>query len=197
MLFSTKYSRRSVLAMAAAAGFVAASPAMALSAAQAEELVGRLVGDINKVINSGKSEGAMIRDFERIFGKYADVDAIARFALGADARSASAGQLRAYSKAFASYMAKKYGRRFREFQGGQIEVQSASKSKSFTEVKSLAILKGQRPFDVTFRVADNGRFRDMLIEGNSLARLERTEIGALLDRRKGNLDQLIRDLPTL
>jgi phospholipid transport system substrate-binding protein len=37
----------------------------------------------------------------------------------------------------------------------------------------------------------------MLIEGISLARTEKTEIGALLDRRNGNLDQLTRDLSSL
>lgn len=196
MPFSTELNRRHFLS-AAAAATVFAHPAFAMNAAQAETLVGRLVGDINKVINSGKSESAMIRDFERIFAKYADVDAISRFALGADARGASKAQLSAYSKAFGTYMAKKYGRRFREFIGGEIKVQSSSKTKSFAEVKSLAFLRGQQPFEVTFRIADNGRFRDLLIEGNSLARLERTEIGALLDRRKGNLDQLTKDLKTL
>ena len=65
---------------------------------------------------------AMFGEFEKIFDKYADVDIIARATLGADARRASAAQLRAFSDAFGSYLARKYGRRFREFIGSGKEL---------------------------------------------------------------------------
>ena len=92
-------------------------------------------------------------------------------------------------------MARKYGRRFREFIGGRIEVQSARAVKSFYEVKSLAILQGSRPFDLEWVVADDtGKFIDLKIEGISLIKTERAEIGAMLDQRRGNLDQLIVDI---
>jgi len=39
-----------------------------------------------------------------------------------------------------------------------------------------------------------GRFIDMKIEGISLIKSERAEIGAMLDKRGGNLDKLIADL---
>ncbi|MFT5364092.1 MAG: phospholipid transport system substrate-binding protein, partial [Dinoroseobacter sp.] len=41
------------------------------------------------------------------------------------------------------------------------------------------------------------RFFDIRIEGASLARTEREEIGALLDQRRGDIDQLIAHLQTL
>ena len=37
-------------------------------------------------------------------------------------------------------------------------------------------------------------FFDMIIEGISLRLTERTEIGSMLDRRKGDIDALIGDL---
>jgi len=37
-------------------------------------------------------------------------------------------------------------------------------------------------------------FFDMVIEGISLRLSERTEIGAMLDRRRGDIDGLIQDL---
>ena len=45
------------------------SGAFAFSADDATLLVGKLVGEINSVINSGKSEQAMIVSFEKIFVK--------------------------------------------------------------------------------------------------------------------------------
>ncbi len=60
-------------------------------------------------------------------------------------------------------------------------------------------LRGKAPFQVNFLVSDKSgqaRFFDMIIEGISLRLSEKEEIGAMLDRRKGNIDQLIADLKT-
>ena len=192
-------SRRSLLGGGVAMlAFVAAPmPAFALSEGQARTLVDALVGDINKVIASGKSEAAMFPDFERIFTRYADVPTIARYALGADARRASPAQLSRFTQEFTRYISVKYGKRFREFIGGQIEVQGAKQVKSFIEVKTLARLRGQAPFDVTFLVSDKAGkplFFNMFIEGINMLLTERTEIGAMLDRRRGDIDAMIGDL---
>lgn len=196
---ANEISRRAVLGGLSALAVAAATPALSLTADAARELIMRAVADINAVINSGKSESAMYRDFEAIFRRYADVPTIAQSALGPDARSASRAQLAAFADAFTGYIARKYGKRFREFIGGQITVRSAQPVKSFLEVRATADLPGQAPFAVTFLVSDrSGRdlFFDLLIEGISLLKTERTEIGAMLDRRRGDVDQLIRDLQT-
>ncbi|MDQ2066864.1 ABC transporter substrate-binding protein [Xinfangfangia sp. CPCC 101601] len=179
-------------------GLVAAAlPAAALNTDQAKALIDKAVGDINAVINSGRSESAMLGQFEQIFAKYADVPTIARSALGVTAKSASAAQMSAFTKAFQVYISRKYGRRFREFIGGRIEVESARPLKSYFEVISTAYLKGESPFEVRWHVTDKGgrsQFFNIIIEGVNMLASERTEIGAMLDKRKGNLDALIADL---
>ncbi len=191
--------RRFLLASMAAAGaaFVLPGQAMALSEGQAKALVERVVADVNRIISSGKSEAAMLRDFEQVFAKYAYVSGIARTVLGPPARSASKAEMAAFTKAFQGYMGRKYGKRFREFIGGKIIVKRVRKIKSFYEVTTTAILSGQDPFVVTFMVSDvsgKGLFFDLLIEGISLLKAEKSEIGAMLDRRHGNLRQMIEDL---
>ena len=191
----TKLSRRAVLAGGLAA--LIARPVMALTTGQAKSLIDTVVAQINGVINSGKSEAAMIADFERIFAKYADVNFISFKTLGPPARSATKAQMSAYSKAFQGYLARKYGKRFREFIGGSIEVHKARKVKSFFEVKTTTTLRGMAPFNVSYFVSDkSGRdlFFDMRIEGVSLVNSEKEEIGAMLEKRRGNLDKLIADL---
>jgi len=79
-------TRRGFLGSAVVAGALAACPAFALTSGEARKLIDRVVGDINSVINSGKSQNAMFRDFENIFRQYADVPTIARSALGPPAR---------------------------------------------------------------------------------------------------------------
>jgi phospholipid transport system substrate-binding protein len=64
-------------------------------------------------------------------------------------------------------------------------------------VRTTAELRGQAPFAVTFLVSDRSgqpKFFDLVIEGISLLRTERTEIGAMLDRRRRDIDLLIQDL---
>lgn len=194
-----EFSRRSFLASGAAAACISAtaSPSYALSENEARRLIDQAVTEINSVINSGQSERAMIGRFESIFNKYADVSTMARSALGPPARGASSAQIRSFTKAFSGYMARKYGKRFREFIGGSIEVTGARAVNSFQEVTAVARLRGHSPFAVSFIVSDRSgrnKFFDLRIEGISLLKSERVEIGAMLDRRRGDIDALIGDL---
>lgn len=194
------FTRRSAVAsLAGALALSTALPraALAFSESQAKGLVDRLVGEINRVIASGKSESAMYRDFERIFARYSDTSYIAAYTLGNDGRRASAAQKRAYSDAFEGYVSRKYGKRFREFIGGRLEVTGVKKVKKWYEVSAVAYLKGQSPFEVTFLVSDRGgkqRFFNLYVEGINMLLTERTEIGAMLDKRRGDIDALIADL---
>jgi phospholipid transport system substrate-binding protein len=196
------FSRRLFVAGLATSAIALATvrPALALDVESARALIGKLVADINGIINSGASESSMYASFEKVFIKYADVPIIAQSALGIAARSASASQMKAFTAAFQGYISRKYGSRFREFIGGQIEVVDAKKVKSFYEVVSTAYLKGQSPFEVRWHVSNkSGRdlFFNMIIEGVNMVATERTEIGALLDQRGGDLDRLIADLKGL
>lgn len=190
--------RRSFLTgLTASAALVPAPPLWALNEAGASRLINSLVTDINKVIASGKTENAMFREFERIFKRYSDTSYIAAYALGVDARRASAAQKRNFSKTFQAYISRKYGKRFREFIGGSLEVKSVKRVKKWYEVSTTAFLQGQAPFEVTFLVSDrSGKdlFFNMYIEGVNLLLTERTEIGAILDSNKGDIDAMIAEL---
>ncbi|WP_319824994.1 ABC transporter substrate-binding protein [Thalassovita sp.] len=193
------FTRRSFIATVSAAAVTAVLPlrAFALSDGQAKSLVDALVGEINRIIDSGKAETAMYGDFERVFRKYADLSYIAAYAMGVDARRASNAQKKAFTDAFTGYISRKYGKRFREFIGGRLEVQGVKKVKSFYEVQTIAHLRGEAPFELSFHVSDRtGKdlFFNMYIEGINMLLTEREEIGAMLDRRKGNIDTMIADL---
>ncbi|MBW6416510.1 phospholipid-binding protein MlaC [Celeribacter sp. PS-C1] len=188
------FSRRSVLA-ALGVSLISPQAAMAFSVSQAEALIGKAVNDINAIINSGKSEAAMYVDFERVLVRYADMPNIARSVLGPPARSASSAQLSAFTKAFQTYVARKYGSRFREFIGGKVQVNSTQQINSVYDVRCTAILRGEPPFAISFIVHDRaGKFIDLQIEGISLLKSERAEIGAMLDRAGGNIDALTASL---
>lgn len=202
MLNDIPFSRRAILAGLAGISALVALPraASALTSEQAQELVNKTVDEINSIINSGKSESAMLGSFEKLFASYADVATIAQSVLGPAFKQASQGQRSAYTKVFQGYISRKYGRRFREFIGGKIEVAEARPVKSYFEVITTAYLQGEAPFEVRWHVSDkSGRslFFNIIIEGVNMLASERTEMGALLDQRGGDIDRLINDLKTL
>ena len=196
-MMKNSLNRRMFTAGLGATALMLPNGAAALNSASAERLIDRLVGDINAVIASGKSENAMYREFERIFARYSDTSYIAAYAMGVDGRRASSAQKSRFSKAFQTYIARKYGSRFREFIGGRLEVTGVKQVKKWYEVSTVAYLKGHSPFDVTFFVSNrSGKdlFFNMFIEGINMLLTERTEIGALLDRNGGNIDKMIAAL---
>jgi len=174
-------------------------PDVAVSSQQdaAVKVVDKAVSDINQIINSGDTERKMLRSFEKVFNTYADVPTIAKYALGRDVRTASALQINDYTKAFSTYFATKYGKRFREFIGGTIEIVSVEKVKKYYLVNTIAHMPAYEPFDVDFLVSEQkGRplIFNLIIEGVNMLLAERQEIGALLDRNSGKIDTLIGDL---
>lgn len=191
---------RRILIASAAAALVTPAGASAQTAQQARQLVDLVVADINAVIASGKTEAEMITDFEGIFDQYADTAVIARYALGVDARRATPDQLARFTAAFRTYITSRYGRRFREFIGGRIEVQGQRAIPRGIQVETIAILRGQEPFRVDFHVSDaSGKllFFNIIIEGIDMLLSERTEIGAMLDQRRGDIEKLIADLKAM
>jgi phospholipid transport system substrate-binding protein len=183
-----------------AAGIAAAvlpRPAVAMTLPEARGLIERMLVDLMALVNSGRSAQELFPDFEALFARYGDLPVIAQSALGPAARTATPAQMRAFTQAFAGYMARKYGKRFREFVGGSIVVTGGGPVRTFFEVISTVTMRGEPPFEVRWHVSDrSGRplFFNMIIEGVNLLATERTEIGAMLDRRRGSIDALIEDL---
>lgn len=193
-------SRRALLAAGLASAALFALPRGAFAAlddTQANALITQAVNDVNAAIASGQTGNALYARFEALFNKYADVPTIARSALGPAARQATPAQLNAFTSAFRSYLARKYGKRFNEFRGAKFQVQGARQVKTFYEVATTALLPGQRPFQVQWQVSDkSGKnlFFNIIVEGVNMLASERTEIGAMLDQQKGSIDNLIKAL---
>jgi len=194
-------TRRKTLALGVAAlGAIGLPrPGSAQTLVEARALIDAAVADVTQIINSGRSEAAMIAELRRVFERYGDVPTIARSALGPVARTASSAQLAAYTDAFSGYMARKWGSQFRTFIGGRVIVTGGRPVQSFFEVISTSELRGMAPFEVRWHVSDrSGRnlFFNMLIEGVNLLATERVEMGAMLERRRGDLNAMIADLST-
>lgn len=173
--------------------------AFALTKGEAEKLISNLSNDIERAINSSGSDATRQSAFNQIFGKYAAVGAIARSTLGPAWRGANDRQRKAYTTAFRGYLARKYSKRFTEFKGAQITITNAKSVKSGVLVNSRVTLKDNSSYNVDWQVFGRGgrsRMFDVYIEGISMIKSEREEIGILLDKSGGNIDKLITRLKT-
>ena len=198
--------RRHFLAAAAAAALVLpAQPAAAVTEAQARALVDALAVELTRIVNSGGNLAQMLGQFEQVLGRFADIPVIARSVLGPVARQASAGQLQRFATAYRGYLARKYGRAlFGGYNGGEIGVTGVSQSGTVFSVSSVAQMTrrtgGRERLDVIWQISERSpepRFFNMIIDGVSLFAIEREEVPALLEARRGDLDRLIADLPGL
>jgi phospholipid transport system substrate-binding protein len=169
----------------------------ALTTGQANKLISSLVKDINTIINSQKPPTFMYLDFKSVLTKYADTKIMSQKVLGIDWRRATVRQRKDFQKAFEHYLSRKYGKRFREFLGGEIIVTKSRKVNSVFEVVSIVKLDEQAPFEVRWLVANKDgtpKMFNLFIEGINVSSSEKTEIGAMLDKRRGNIDALITHL---
>ena len=192
-------SRRRILLTGCAAAIAAAFPAAARTEA-ASALVERVVGEIDAVLESGRSRDQMAREIEQIIATYTDLATIARSALGPAARTASAEQLRAYENAFQGYLARKYTQRFDEFFGGSVILEGVEPWKSHLQAHARAEFPDRAAISVIFRISDrSGRplIFDIIISGVSLLKTEALEIRGLLDRSRGDLDRLTLSLQSI
>ena len=200
-----RLSRRHILALATAAAVLLPRAAAAVTEAQARALVTELAAELTAIVNSGGGMDQMIGRFEQVLGRFADLPVIARSALGPVARQASAAQLSRFTAAYRGYLARKYGRAlFGGYSGGEISVTGVSKSGTVFSVASTAVMRrragGNERLSVIWQVSERSpepRFFNMIIDGVNLFAIEREEIPALLEARRGDLDRLIADLPGL
>ena len=199
MINNIYISRRSAIFSLAGSTALLGMPAFALSKAEAEELINQLSNDVLSAINAQSSRDELFEKFEKIFAKYADVFLIARKALGPTWRSANKTQRSAYVSAFRGYMARYYGKQFEEFIGAKIIIDKSRKTSGGYLVDSKIIFKDGSNYLAQWHVVDaRGKFLmyNLFLEGVSVLSDVRIQIGSMLDKRGGSIDELTSYLLT-
>ncbi len=183
------------LALAATALLAPVAGRAAAATDRAQALVASLSDTLIALLRSGRSQAQLIGDFEALLARYADMPVVASSVLGPPWRGASAAQKQAFVAAFQSYLARKYGSQFRDYQDAQIrQVRARDAGKSGVLVETSVIRPGRAPYQVEWQVSERGgapKVVNLIIEGVSMLTNERAEVGAMLEASGGNLDRLI------
>ena len=161
--------------------------------------VKELVTNFQRAAQSEISDDEFVAEFEKLLGRFGDIPIIARTALGRSWRDATRDQRIEFAKAFHSFLARKYGKILREFASNELHLKSSREVKSFYEVNSDARKDNGQAINIRWLVSDKSgttKLFDIIIEGVSMVGAERSEIQAMLDKRKGDFSLLIADLNT-
>jgi phospholipid transport system substrate-binding protein len=170
-------------------------PARAQATSRAQTLVASLSQELIALLRSGRSEGQLYADFERMLARYGDMPVVAASALGPAWRSAGPAEKSAFVATFQAYLARKYGAQFRDYQDASIEIiRTRDGGKSGVLVETAVSRPGRDPFRVEWQVSERGgspKVVNLIIEGVSMLTNERAEVGAMLEASGGDIDRLV------
>ncbi|MBP7001648.1 phospholipid-binding protein MlaC [Amaricoccus sp.] len=197
-------SRRRLLVLALGAAALLALPFRAAPALadtptdRATALVQGLSDQLIALLRSGRSEAQLYGEFEKLLARYGDIPVVAGSVLGPPWRGATPAQKQAFVAAFQTYLSRKYGKQFRDYQNASIRiVRARDAGKSGVLVETRVDRPGRDGFTVEWQVSERGgapKVINLIIEGVSMLTNERAEIGAQYEAAGGNLDKLIASL---
>ncbi|MCB1351434.1 MAG: ABC transporter substrate-binding protein [Rhodobacteraceae bacterium] len=196
----TGLARRGFLAATALLAGAAAlpRPLLALTVPQAQAFVGSISGELDRLVNSGRSGSQLYSQFEQILARYADMPVVGASVLGPPWRSATSAQKSAFISTFQSYLARKYGRQFEEYRNARIQVTGGKDAgRAGVLINTTVVRPGRENIGVDWQISDrsgSAKAVNLIIEGVSLLATERAEIGAILDSQGGSIDKLIAEL---
>ena len=194
-----RLSRRALMITATAGVVAHALPALAMSRDEAIRYVEATVEEVRKVLTKAAGGPVSASDLRRVMVERSNMAQIARFCAGRSWRDMSDDQQKRYVDAFSHYISVTYARRFNDFSGTPtitIGRTTDAGRKGYLVESPIQMPDGKR-YLVEWLVSDRGgavEVVDLVIERVSLAATQRDEIGAMLDKRGGDVDALIKAL---
>lgn len=194
-------NRRNLLvgAAAMAAAMQGGVAQAAVSAADAKALIEETIKDILTFLNNPAPATTRVTELRGIMERRSNLPLIAKYCAGRSWRDMSDSQQQRYVDAFKHYISVTYARRFEEYSDSPKIVvgRAIDAGRKGMLVESPIVLGSGSRFAVEWLVTDRtGKIEvvDIVIEGISLAATQREEIGAMIDRRGGDVEQLINHL---
>jgi phospholipid transport system substrate-binding protein len=197
---SRPVGRRALLSGGLALGLVLALPSAGRASApeRAQVLVTQLSRELLALVNSGRTEAQIYGEFERILTRYADMPAVAAATLGPPWRSASPQQQERFVAAYRAYLARRYGRQFRDFRQSNLAIARVRDAGAAGVLVETRLSRpGRADIAVDWQVSERSgqpRVVNLVFEGISMLANERAEIGTMLEGQRGSIDGLIETL---
>ena len=153
-----------------------------------------------KTLSGNLTKDERIEKLKEIAKDTVDINGIGFYTLGAYRKTINDSQIKQYQILFEQYFLKTFSSRLAEYSNPEIEVISKKKlNENYTIVNSILAGTEQRPeVKIDWRVytknPDNLLIRDLIIEGLSMARLQKEEFSSIIESNDGDINALFATL---
>ena len=162
--------------------------------------VQKTVDDASEALNKRLSKEEKIEKLKIIAENSVDIKGIGYYSLGSHRKTITKKKKEEYFIIFKQYFLKSFSSRLAQYTDPKILVDSQKKlNEKYTMVSSVLSSTAKRPeVKIDWRVVtknpDNPLIIDVIIEGVSLAKVQREEFNSIIQNNDNNIDALLKNL---
>ena len=165
-----------------------------------KDFVQQTVDKAAKALDQNLSKDLKISKLKTIALKSVDIKGIGFYSLGKYRKNMSDQKKEEYLDIFTKYFLKTFASRLAQYSDPKIEVNSQKKlNDKYTMVSSILIATDDKPeVKIDWRVVtkdpDNPLIIDVIIEGVSLAKVQKEEFNSIIQSNGGDINVLLKNL---
>ena len=164
----------------------------------AEKFIVSLADDaISSLTSKSLTEKERQKQFRVLLNSYFDINGIGKWALGRYWRKTSKSERSEYLVLFENLIVSTYANRFSQYTKEKLTVKGSSSRGKFALVKSQINGGKEKPIRIEWRVIfPDGKYKifDIVVEGVSMVRTQRSEFSSVIRRNGGKISVLLAAL---
>jgi phospholipid transport system substrate-binding protein len=164
----------------------------------AEKFIVSLADDaISSLTSKSLTEKERQKQFRVLLNSYFDINGIGKWALGRYWRKTSKSERSEYLVLFENLIVSTYANRFSQYTKEKLTVKGSSSRGKFALVKSQINGGKEKPIRIEWRVTfpdGNYKIFDIVVEGVSMVRTQRSEFSSVIRRNGGKISVLLAAL---
>ena len=165
-----------------------------------EEFVQSVVNQASLILTKNFTKEQKIEKLKSIAEETVDIRGIGYYSLGAHRKNLSDDKKKEYLNVFKEYFLKSFSSRLAEYTDPKISVVSQKKlNEKYTMVSSILLATEEKPeVKIDWRIVtknpDKPLIIDVVIEGVSLAKVQKEEFNSIIQSNNGDINALITSL---
>ena len=164
------------------------------------DFVQSTIDKASEILSSDNSKDKKIAELRNIAKNTVDIKGIGFYSLGSHRKSLDSDQKKEYLKIFEQYFLKSFSSRLAEYSDPKIRVDSQEKlNEKYTMVSSTLLAGDDKPeVKIDWRIVtkdpNNPLIIDVVIEGVSLAKVQKEEFNSIIQSNNGDISMLFTSL---
>jgi phospholipid transport system substrate-binding protein len=169
-------------------------------AIEPKEFIQSTVDKASEVLGSNSSKEEKISKLRDIAKETVDIKGIGFYSLGAHRKSLNDDKKKEYLDIFEKYFLKSFSSRLAEYSDPKIRVDTQKElNKKYTMVSSTLLATEEKPevkidWRIITKIPDKPLIIDVIIEGVSLAKVQKEEFNSTIQSNNGDINALLASL---